>query len=776
MAFARSGRRRARSGSLLLACLLSIVAPPAHAADQTVLGNRLVVKNPGAPTKRTIVAVAKEASSPNTIVGTPTTGGATLTIAVDGGTPSSQTFALPAGTSAATRKPFWSGDATRGFKYKDAKGENGPVKVAQLKLKKGVFQITAVAQGKLGTISVLPPNAGTGGCVTLEIGGGDAYSVLFAGAVTNKSAKLFKVAKVTQEGVCRVATTTTTITTSTSLPTDTTTTTPPATSTTTTTTTGGSTTSTTMPPNEELCATLSPLPSGTCAVTAGGAELLLEGDVLAPATVYRGGQVLVDADGVITCVGCDCAAAAPGATRVTCPAGAISPGLVNAADHITFTQNAPASDSGERYDHRHQWRTGSGMHTPIVAPGGATANQIRWGELRFLMGGATSTISSGSGVGLVRNLDRSNASGLDLPAVDLDTFPLGDSSGAQLTSGCGYPDITTAVSIASDAAYVAVAGEGVSASARNELACLTSSANGGEDLAQPQTSFSKSIALTAATLALMAERGTGLVWTPRSNVRLYGNTAAVRAAAALGVEIALGTDWTATGSMNVLRELRCAAAFNQTYLDGFFSDRDLWLMATRHPARLAAADSLIGSLEVGKLADVAIFSAATHDAHRAVLEADPEDVVLVLRKGQTLYGDQGLVTALAGAAPCDALDVCGVQKAVCLSDEIGVSLATLEASVAGVYPAYFCDTPTNEPTCTPSRSASVSGSTIYTGVPSETDADGDGIADASDACPAVFDPIRPMDAGVQADADGDGVGDACDPCPLLPDVTECGGS
>jgi hypothetical protein len=45
------------------------------------------------------------------------------------GTPSMQTFPLPAGTSAPTGKPFWSGDVVKGFKYKDSKGENGPVKV-----------------------------------------------------------------------------------------------------------------------------------------------------------------------------------------------------------------------------------------------------------------------------------------------------------------------------------------------------------------------------------------------------------------------------------------------------------------------------------------------------------------------------------------------------------------------------------------------------------------------------------------------------------------------
>ena len=37
--------------------------------------------------------------------------------------------------------------------------------------------------------------------------------------------------------------------------------------------------------------------------------------------------------------------------------------------------------------------------------------------------------------------------------------------------------------------------------------------------------------------------------------------------------------------------------------------------------------------------------------------------------------------------------------------------------------------------------------------------------DPMDNCPCTFNPIRPLDNGVQADFDGDGIGDACDLCP-----------
>ena len=58
-------------------------------------------------------------------------------------------------------------------------------------------------------------------------------------------------------------------------------------------------------------------------------------------------------------------------------------------------------------------------------------------------------------------------------------------------------------------------------------------------------------------------------------------------------------------------------------------------------------------------------------------------------------------------------------------------------------------------------------------MPGADDSDGDGIADATDNCPTVFNPVRPMDNGMQADADGDGEGDACDPCPLDANTTTC---
>ena len=197
---------------LLLATLLVLPAlPAARAADQTVLGNQLVVKNPSTAEKRKITVKAKESATDDTIVGDPVTGGATVTITANGANPTEETYALPAGTSPSTQKPFWSGDALKGFKYRDAKGENGPVKVAQLKLTGGVFQIKVVVDGKLAPVAIVPPAPGSDGCALLTIGGGDSYSVQFAtGTLTNQGSVLFKIVKPTSQGSCVSTTTTTT--------------------------------------------------------------------------------------------------------------------------------------------------------------------------------------------------------------------------------------------------------------------------------------------------------------------------------------------------------------------------------------------------------------------------------------------------------------------------------------------------------------------------------------------------------------------------------------
>lgn len=527
---------------------------------------------------------------------------------------------------------------------------------------------------------------------------------------------------------------------------------------------------------EVVCEIISPPASGTCEVTAGGEAKLLKGTVLTPDKVYIGGQVALDAEGRISCVGCDCEEA--GQTVVTCAEGVISPGLINPHDHITFTQNQPYNDIGVRYEHRHQWRVGQDGRPRIPSQGSATADQIRWGELRFLMGGATSIVGSGGQAGFLRNLDRANLQeGLGQGAVNFDTFPLNDSSGTRRAGDCNYGGTpTTAASIAGDDSYEPHTSEGIDDTARNEFLCQSSTefdtmAPGtSNNLLLPKTAMIHAVGLKPADLDAMAQASSSLIWSPRSNITLYGDTARVTTARALGVNISLGTDWMPTGSMNMLRELRCADDLNRNYYNNTFSDREMWQMVTTNAAVATKTDEVIGLLAPGKVGDIAIFK-ANGKTFRAVIEAEPEDVMLVLRGGRALYGEATAVDALADN--CDAVDVCTSPKRVCAMSEVGKTYEALKTGAGSSYPAFQCDEPMNEPSCHPERPESIDGSTIYTGETSATDSDGDGVPNATDKCPMVFDPARPLDMGMQGDADGDGVGDACDVCPLDANSSTC---
>ena len=520
---------------------------------------------------------------------------------------------------------------------------------------------------------------------------------------------------------------------------------------------------------EIVCAELPALSGKTCEVTAGNGAKLLKGNVLAGNKVLKGGEVLVAANGVILCADCSCSdkAEAAGATKITCPNATVTPALINGHDHITYSNNVPGNWGEERFDHRHDWRVGKNGHNKITTNNGAGKDSVKWLELRQMMTGTLSIAGSGSSDGLLRNVDKSFAGSLGLGGVDVyyQTFPLGDSNGKTYDSGCGYNFKDSESALKNDC-YLPHVSEGINKAARNEFLCLTGQQEGGIDLAKENSAFVHSVGLVAADGKELAESKTAVIWSPRTNVALYGNTAPVTMFDNQGVLIGLGTDWIASGSMDILRELACVDYLNQKHFGKHFSDYKIWKMATINNATALRIIDVVGTIRTGLVADIAIFDGNGADnAYRAVIEGHPSKVALVLRGDKVLYGDDNVISALDTTDECEDIDVCGAAKKLCIKSDIGKTYASLKSAASSEYPLFFCGTPENEPTCVPKRTRAEDESHPYSG-PKEGDRDGDGIADSEDNCPDIFNPIRPVDGGKQADSDGDGIGDACDPCPL----------
>lgn len=516
------------------------------------------------------------------------------------------------------------------------------------------------------------------------------------------------------------------------------------------------------------CTPLTAPVAGDCEVTAGSNDAkIVRGNILADSEVFMNGEVLIGSDGKIACVGCDCGQTAEydAATVVSCPGSSISPGLINAHDHITYDGEDP-QPVPVTYDHRHEWRNGSNGKPRISYSRTSAKSSVQWTELRQLLAGTTSIIGSGSTPGMLRNLDRgfppssSDTEGLDYDS-SYDTFPLDTSS--LLESGCsGYADVAADFNQPADCYHAHVA-EGTGASARNEFLCMAGLQPGGVDATVDRSAFVHMIPLNPSDVFDIVESKTAVVWSPRSNIALYGATAPVTMMHRLGAELTLGTDWTVSGSATILRELACADYLNTTHYANYFDSRDLWRLVTYGATQALELDGLIGRMEVGYEGDVAVFLPnGETDPFAQVIRATAANVGLVLRSGLTLSGDTAIVDQMPdwSGTDCETVQplLAGKQKSACIQREFGTDFASLQSANNNNYGLAWNGVPTSEPSCLPARDGE------YLGV-TATDSDGDGIEDPDDNCPTIFNPILPVDDGLQPDFDSDSIGDACDPCP-----------
>jgi Amidohydrolase family len=208
--------------------------------------------------------------------------------------------------------------------------------------------------------------------------------------------------------------------------------------------------------------------------------------------------------------------------------------------------------------------------------------------------------------------------------------------------------------------------------------------------------------------------GSKLVWSPLSNLVLYGETTYVYDASAAGVLVSLGTDWTPSGSRSLLHELKIAdvALRDPRILGGACGqvpgfggqhgddapDQAPADMVTRNPALALRWDDKVGSIEPGKVADLLLLRrsapspADPRSVYRELIDATDANVELVLVGGQPRAGDVDLMTALRPST-CEIVTspVSGFSKAVDVvttpaGAETGESLAAITARLqAAVY-------------------------------------------------------------------------------------------
>jgi cytosine/adenosine deaminase-related metal-dependent hydrolase len=153
-------------------------------------------------------------------------------------------------------------------------------------------------------------------------------------------------------------------------------------------------------------------------------------------------------------------------------------------------------------------------------------------------------------------------------------------------------------------------------------------------------------ALTRAELGEAKDAGASLVWSPQSNLRLYGETTRAADALDVGLPVALGADWLPSGSLSLLAEMKVA---RQELLDQgrAVTARELVTMVTSGAAEVAGLGEVLGTLAVGRPADLVVMARQDEDAFESVCDSTPADVQLVTIGGDVAYGRQDWVRTLA---------------------------------------------------------------------------------------------------------------------------------
>ena len=345
--------------------------------------------------------------------------------------------------------------------------------------------------------------------------------------------------------------------------------------------------------------------------------------------------------------------------------GTMFPGLIELHNHLAYNVIGLWLVD-KKYTNRDQWPRGPSYQTNLTGPIKVLATHApllpaitRYVECKSLFGGSTAsqgiTLSASNGVrkffkGLVRNVEETFDP--DLPDAKA---KIGDVASKDATA--------FRAALKKAKCYLLHLSEGTDAAAHAHFEALTSV---DPDALAPSLSGIHCVALQPLDFKAMHANGGSMVWSPLSNLLLYGQTARVKDARNAGVPVGLGPDWAYSGSKNLLGELKVARAVSAIQNLGI-SDRDLLSMATIGAARILHWDALVGSLEKGKRADVIVVGGVSADPLDALFKADESDVRLCVIDGNPRYGLAAIMTKLG--AEGETIAVAGKTRVLSFTND-----------------------------------------------------------------------------------------------------------
>lgn len=322
--------------------------------------------------------------------------------------------------------------------------------------------------------------------------------------------------------------------------------------------------------------------------------------------------------------------------------GTIYPGLIDLHNHLSYDA-LRLWDVPEEYTNRAQWgrepdyrKLISGPMQVLGTTPGYSEAVVRYVECKCLLGGVTSAqgiaLYSNPGIrsfyrGIVRNVEDTDDPDLPEAATRIGDVEAGSAEAflkRLQQSSCLLLHLS----------------EGTDERARQHFEALRMT-----DGTWAITSALAGIhcaALRPEDFRVLGEEGGAMVWSPLSNLLLYGQTADVKAAKEAGVRIGIGSDWSPSGSKNLLGELKVARRV-AAEVGAEFTDRELVAMATRDAAEILRWEISLGSIEGGKRADMLVVDGRDGDHYAKLFEGGETSISLVVIDGVPRYGSERLM-------------------------------------------------------------------------------------------------------------------------------------
>ncbi len=377
-------------------------------------------------------------------------------------------------------------------------------------------------------------------------------------------------------------------------------------------------------------------------------ETIIIGHLVKDADGSEYGAILVR-DGQILDIGAtnDIKSKAPDASVFDCSSSYISPGLINPHEHPDWSGGFPDPMTRPVYSHRDQWRGVAGPEYYAVEFERVEEDvQKFWIEVRHLLSGTTTLAGSGGVAGLIKNAGgRPGDEARYFYLAEMETFPYGFNATEELR-GLSCPLAATEsrdprsrfLELEDKPPYVPHIAEGTNCTAEIEGKFYLDyvSKNPGR-----RYSLIHGVGLSRSDVERLKTLDVTLIWSPRSNVVLYGTTVDIPNALRAGARIAISTDWSYSGSYNLLEEFRCAENIDNAQWDDHLSGSDYWRMATEHGAYSLGVEKLTGKLEQGLAADIMIFRKRTNDPFGDLVSSEVSDVIATFVDGELLSGYSG---------------------------------------------------------------------------------------------------------------------------------------